>query len=409
MAAMPSDATAAGLGWLSSAPGVLSWYITERPCGWSHCAAYVWCIWSFVVKRWPVEKLFNIPVFQQTTLRMLNLAQQYQAAADSLAHDCQVYGHMRQPRARSDDMLPVVEGLSFTLLVAQQYVLSHAMSINGNACVAARQVLRTLCTSSEFPRAALQALAAACVDLQAEFKAEAQHQQHLMKKNHKQPRQQHPQQKPLQAPTQTVVNHILLEMAIPADHGGVGLLSGWEDGLSKSPCAAARISRQAYGCMVAELALRGHLKLISPRIDELEKSQCRGAALIQSPVCCLGGMKLLLEAALLLQGTEPEAGMHHELQVLLHRVIGLAPKEDVVALLRERGGLIMQAVRVTEPEEFLYGILAEAIPWREREVNWAGLGRGEVVRYDWMETLKALVERLGEAGMGNVGFSGRNG
>ena len=293
--------------------------------------------------------------------------------------------------------------------MAQFRVLNSSISINGSACVAARQVLHTMCTSPELPRAALQALAAACVDMQEKFKAKAIEQQQLKRKSHKQhqrqrQQQQHPQQQPLQAPTQMAVNPILMEMAVPADHEGSGLLPGWENGLSRTTFPGVfQISPQAYVCMVAEFALRRHLGVISLGANELEESQSKGVATIPSPVRCLGGMKLLLEAALLLQGVEPEAGAHHELQVLLNMVIALAPREEVVALLRERGGLIMQAVRVTEPEEFLYGITGDPIPWREREVNWVGLGHGEAVWFDWMRTVNAIAMRLGNVERGLVG------
>ena len=321
---------------------------------------------------------------------MLNLAQQYQAAADSLVLDCEAYGHMG-PRARSyHHILPQVERLVGSLLGPQLTLMYHTVGSNQQGPPASQNVLRTVYTSSELPTAAMQTLAAACVDMQAKYKAKAREQQRLKRKKHKQQQQSQSQQ------LGAAVNRMLLELVVPGDHAELELLPGWKAGVGAITFPDIQISPEAYVCTCAEVAIRLHLEKVCSAGEEVEEQQLQRLACTQSPVCCLDGMKLLLEAALLLQGVEPEAGAHHELQVLVNRVIFLAPKEDVVALLRERGGLIMQAVRVTEPEEWSWGIAGEAIPWREREVNWAGLGHGEAVWFDWMRTVNAIAMRLGK-------------
>ena len=133
--------------------------------------------------------------------------------------------------------------------------------------------------------------------------------------------------------------------------------------------------------------------------------QCTVAAVLCSSNPCLTFCmhQGCSEAALLLQGVEPEAGVHYELQWLLNLVINRSPKEEVVALLQERGGLIMEAVRVTEPEEWLLESAREAVPWKEREERRDRSRPADVQNFDWAETFNALAQRLGEGRMGRLG------
>ena len=64
-------------------------------------------------------------------------------------------------------------------------------------------------------------------------------------------------------------------------------------------------------------------------------------------------MKLLLEAGLLLQGTGAEGEAQEMMQDLLGRIGGAAAREDGLALLRERGTLLVQAATLatTRPDK----------------------------------------------------------
>ena len=335
---------------------------------------------------------------------MLQLAQQYQAAADSLAHDAVNYGrglaHYKKQSVRQH-----IERLPYYLLKGQYVVLDTItnIGIDHSTPPAVADALRALYASAELPAAAFQLIAAACEDMQADFKAKSQRQQQLKKKKkkkHKQQQQQ--QQQPEQQLGSVPLNPLLLELVVPADHGGLGLPTVWKEGVDCFVVWKVEISKKAYTLRLAHGALWNHLHYSCSygEAATAQQKQQQEVGLLNSPVCCLGGKKLLLEAALLLQGVEPEAGVHHELQHLLNTVIELAPKEHAINLLRRRGGLIMEAARLTAPEQWIFESEHKAIPLEEQEARGDGNRPAGVRFFDWVATLNALTKRLGEAGMG---------
>ena len=110
-------------------------------------------------------------------------------------------------------------------------------------------------------------------------------------------------------------------------------------------------------------------KLYASAFCEVRLKPSQDMRVAKSKVCRLEVMKLVLEAALLLQGTEPEAGLHHQLQHLLNVLVIGASKEDALALLRERGGLLMQAATLSMPEEGLLAGGAREVPmqWQQQQ------------------------------------------
>ena len=344
-----------------------------------------------LIAIWPPRKYVLVPVFQQTTLRMLQLAQQYQAAAGELKRDNQEYG--RGPSA-DRDMREHAELIAVTLLRAQFMVLMQLVSMPWPEMEPMHSVFRKLYTSSEVPIAALQLLAGACQDLQRVYKDMARKQQ-LLKRKKKQ-----------QSGQQVALNPLLLKLTVPADHVNVGVPPGWEDGAVKPlgfmDLHTFETSPQAYVCQLMELIIRNHV--LAHVTDNplsgvmwLKPSQKTGAA--QSSVCRPEVVKLLLEAALLLQATEPEAGLHHELQHILNVLVREASKEDALVLLRERGGLLMQAATLSTAEEWVMeGGGQESIPWEKKQKRQqeGGVGDSPMVTFDWMSTLVAISGQIGE-------------
>ena len=384
------------LGWLSSAPGVLAWFITEQPCGWSYCASFMWNIWDVVICQWPAKKLLNVPVFQQTLPCMLQLAQRYQAAAGSVLDDANVYGQMLHP-AKSKYMVPKIGELASLLAHTQATVLKCVISSSHTMLPSTLQALNTLQKSPSLAITALQFLGVACGGMQAEFKAKAQQQQRQRKKRNKKRKQQQQHRDG----TQDDLNLGLLELVVPADHAGMWFLDRQEGvSIASRDTFLYSMSTDAAICQVALLAMARNLEKASSAhgvpwgVGPLHWGEF---SRMRSPVRCLGGMKLLLEAALLLQGVDPEAGVHYELQLLLNSVIWLSSRSDAQALLRERGELIMQAARVTEPEEWVRGTVIEGSEAMEEGEGRRGDCEGdEVMRLDWMDTLRTLAERVGE-------------
>ena len=305
---------------------------------------------------------------------MLQLTQLYHAAASDLL-DAQQLPQM----ARS--MMDSAVKLPNELMQAQLNLLTELVS--QQLVPPLDSVLRPLYTSMEVPACALQLIVAACVDLHKVYKDKAAKQQQLKTKNKKKA-----------ADSKVAVNSVLLKIVVPADHEEVGVPTGWENGIiSMFGSERAGMTSPANICQIMEIAVRNHLIV--------GKQDATAAALQQSyrpwvPVCGVGVMKLVLEATLLLQGTEPEAGVHHELQRLLHSMIGRAAREDVVVLLEERGELLMQAATLTAPEEWVLGECSDSVPARDRDRMRVDRGNVQEVEFDWLDTLMCLADRIGE-------------
>ena len=306
---------------------------------------------------------------------MLQLTQLYHAAASDLLLDAakppQMAGSTMDFAVKLHSELIQVQLNLLTELVSQQLVPPLD------------SVLRPLYTSMEVPACALQLIVAACVDLYKVYKDKAAQQQQLKTKNKKKA-----------AEAKVAVNPVLLKIVVPADHEEVGVPSGWEKGiLSVFGRERAGMSSPANICEIMEIAVRNHLIV--------GKQDASAAALQQSaspwvPVCGVGVMKLVLEATLLLQGTEPEAGVHHELQNLLHMMIKRAAREDVVVLLRERGELLMQAATLTAPEGWVLGECSDSVPARDRDRMRVERGNVQELAFDWLDTLMCLGDKIGE-------------
>ena len=332
------------------------------------------------------------PVFQQTTLQMMQLAQQYQSAAEQLKRDNQQYGG--GPSA-AREMRGHAESIAVTLLRGQYLVLMHLSGMAWPEADPLLSTLRTLYMSSEVTTAALQLLVGACEDLQVRYK-DMVRQQQLMKRKKKQQQQ---------SDQQVVLNPLLLKLTVPADHVNVGVPPGWEKGAVKplgfSDLDSSKISPQAFVCQLMEIVIRSHVLAHvtdSPLTEVMELKESQLMRVAKSKVCRLEVMKLLLEAALLLEGTEPEAGVHHKLQHLLDTLFKTASKEDALVLLRERGGLLMQAATLSTTEEWVIaGGGAEAVPWQQKERQQEGSVDGNAVAtFDWLNTLSVIAGQVGE-------------
>ena len=330
-----------------------------------------------------------VPVFQQTTLRMLQLAQQYQREAEEVKRDNLQYG--RGPSAVWG-MRTHAESLAVTLLRAQFIVLGHLATMPWPETDPLHSIVLTLYMSSELTTAALQTLVAACVDLQVQYKDMARQQQ-LMKRRKKQQQQ---------SGQQVALNPLLLKLTVPADHVNVGVPPGWEDGAEKPLRFTTSLdhSPQAYVCHLMEIIIWNHVLayvIDNPLTEGVWMSPSKNMGIAQSKVCRLEVMKLLLETTLLLQGTEPEAGVHQELQHLLDTIAMDVSKEDALVLLRERGGLLMQAATLSTAEEWVMSG-KEVAPWQRKERQQEGSigGNDKVATFDWLSTLAYMAGHLGE-------------
>ena len=317
---------------------------------------------------------------------MLQLAQQYQAAAGELKQD-----HFEYRRgASADRRMPEHAAIASALLRGQFGVLMHLAASPWPETEPLHSIHRKLYMSSEVATAALQALVAACEDLQVRYKDMARQQQ-LMKKKKKQQQQ---------SGQQLALNPLLLKLTVPADHVNVGVPPGWKEGAVKPLefSDRAELSARAYVCQIAGRTIQNHL--FAGSTDRATgfvvlKSRDMGAA--KSKLCRPEVMKLLLEAALLLQGTEPEAGVHHELQHQLHVLLSEASKEDALALLRERGGLLMQAATLSTAEEgVLEGVGRESVLWQQRQLEQRGTTDGSLVVFGWLNTLVRIASQVGK-------------
>ena len=188
---------------------------------------------------WPERKYVLVPVFQQTTLRMLQLAQQYQAAAGELKQDSPHYELYPSP---ARNMREQAGSIARTLLRAQCTVLTQLVSVPWPETEPLHSIFRTLYMSCEVPTAALQLLAAACEGLQQVYKDMARRHQ-LMKRKKKQ-----------QSGQQVALNPLLLKLTVPADHVNLGVPLGWEEGAVKAlgfrDWDSSKISPPAYVCQL---------------------------------------------------------------------------------------------------------------------------------------------------------------
>ena len=187
-----------------------------------------------------------MPVFQQTTLPMLQLAQQYQGAAEELRRDNQQYG-------RAQEMPTHAESIAKTLLRGQFTVLMTLSAMPWSQTDPLRSIFKTLYMSSEVATAALQLLVGACEDLQVRYKDMARQQQ-LLKRKKKQ-----------QSCQQVALNPLLLKLTVPADHVNVGVPPGWEDGavkpLGSADLGTLHISPQAFVCHLSQIIIGNHVSL----------------------------------------------------------------------------------------------------------------------------------------------------
>ena len=328
---------------------------------------------------WSQRKVLKVAVFQQTTIPMLQLTQLYHAAASDLLLHAEQFGMQQQQPEMERSMLELAEDLPRVLIEVQLRLLMELVQQPP-----LDRALRPLYTSMEVPACALQLIVAASVDLHRIYRDMAAQQQQLKKKNKKRA-----------AEAKVAVDPILLKLVVPADHEGLGVPTGWEEGIvSIYGNGRAAISCPANVCQIMEIAIRHHLVFSA---EDASAVALQHSASTQSFVCGVGSMKLLLEAALLLQGTEPEAGIHHELQNLLHLMIRRAAREDMVVLLRERGELLMQAATLTAPEEWVAGVCSRPIPAKDRD-RMRVIRGGDVqeLKFDWMETLMVLADTIGE-------------
>ena len=374
-------------GWFSSAPDLLSWLITEQPKGWSYAAIQVWYTWIGIVAIWPQQKYMLVPVFQQTTPRMLQLAQQYQAAAGELKQDNQQHGG--GPSA-ARDVRQSVGAIATTLLRGQFGVLVQLATLPWPETEPLHRILRGLYMSSEVATAALQALVGACEDLQMRYKDMARQQQLMKRKKKKK-----------QSDQQVAPNPLLLKLTVPADHVDVGVPPGWEEGAVEPvgfyTADITRFSMRASVCHVAAHVIEHH-HLCHHKIGFVYVDPSEHMGVAKSTVCRPEVMKLLLETALLLQGTEPEAGVHHELQNVLSVLLMQASKEDALVLLRERGALLMQAATLTTAEE---GVLAGGSwgvgEWvlRQQQQQEGGASTS-LSAYGWLNTLVRIAGQVGK-------------
>ena len=317
-----------------------------------------------------------VPVIQQTTLRMLQLAHQYQAAAGELKLDNQQHGG---GSSAARDLRAHAETIAVTLLRAQFMVLQQLVSVPWPETEPLQSIFQTLYMSSEVTTAALQLLVGACEELQVRYQDMARQQQ-LKKKKKKQQQQRSGQQ--------VALNPLLLKLTVPADHVNVGVPPGWADGAVRDAgykiSGTSDMSPHAHFCGLAKFIIN-HVTDPPVTTLQLEPSQDMGVA--TSKICRLEVMKLLLEAALLLQGTEPEAGVHNGLQHILNMMLIKASTEDALALLRERGGLLMQAAALTTAEE--------GLQWQKQQLD-DGTTDGSLLLLGWLNTLAVIAERLGE-------------
>ena len=192
-------------GWFSSAPDLLSWLLTEQPKGWSYSAIQVWYTWMGIVAIWPQTKYMRVPFVQQTTPRMLQLAQQYQAAAGELKLDNQQNGG---GSAAARDVRESVDAIAASLLRGQFSVLGQLAPLLCARTEPLYSILKELSASSEVATAALQLLVGACEDLQVQYKDMARQQQQLKRKKKQQQRSNQ----------QVALNPLLLKLTVSTDH-----------------------------------------------------------------------------------------------------------------------------------------------------------------------------------------------
>ena len=328
-----------------------------------------------------------VPVIQQTTLRMLQLAQQYQAAAGERKRDNQQQGPLASREMRGHG-----ETIAVTLLRAQLMVLMQLVSVPWPETEALQSIFQTLYMSSEVTTAALQLLVGACEELQVRYKDMARQQQ-LMKRKKKQ-----------QSGQQVALNPLLLKLTVPADHVNVGVPPGWEEGAARDPVGfksshTRDMSPQAEFCRLAEFIidrqLTSHVTDL-PLVTTVQLKPSRDMGAANSRLCRVEVMKLLLEAALLLQGTEPEAGVHYGLQNVLNVLLVKASKEDALALLRERGGLLMQAATLSTAEEGFELQWQQWQQWLKRQQDDGTRDTSSILPFDWLNTLGVIAGQIGE-------------
>ena len=313
---------------------------------------------------------------------MLQLTQLYHTAAADLLLDAEQFGRQQQQPQMARTVAEFAIELPRVLIRVQHMLLTGLVS--QELVPPLDRALQPLYTSLEVPTCALQLIVAACVDLNRVYKDMAAQQQQLKKKNKKKA-----------AEAKVAVNPVLLKLVVPADHEGVGVLTGWEKGvISVFGGGRDGMSSPANICQIMEIVVRNRLIVTE---QDASAVAVQHSASTWAPVCGVGAMKLLLEAALLLQGTEPEAGVHHELQNCLHLMIGRAAREDVVVMLRERGELLMQAATLTAPEDWVAGVYCDPVPARDRDRRRVDSGRDvQELKFDWMMTLMFLADRICE-------------
>ena len=74
-----------------------------------------------------------------------------------------------------------------------------------------------------------------------------------------------------------------------------------------------------------------------------------------------------------------------------------ASKEDALALLRERGGLLMQAATLSKAEEVLLAAGGrELVPWQQRQEQQQGGGTRAMMAINWLDTLGFIAVQVGE-------------
>ena len=84
---------------------------------------------------------------------------------------------------------------------------------------------------------------------------------------------------------------------------------------------ATSFPMRAWVCNIAAQVIKHHHighQLPDYEVGNVHLNPSQNMGVAKSMVCRPEVMKLLLEAALLLQGTEPEAMAHYELQMLLN-------------------------------------------------------------------------------------------
>ena len=429
------------IGWLDSLVPLLEFLIRERPPSWADTAAIPWSIWKLLVDAWPDGAFYKSPAIQRIAARMFVLIQSYvSAAADFLADGTrpdgvgggnEVVGAAaggsgsgrgsvgsgrgnaaggRQRRGTggrmggggssqssgSGRMIDLMPRILDRLMVCQGTMMSHLTYLGWPPAEVTRPTVRELYNHPAVIGAALQLIAAACVDMYGTFKQQQQ-----------QWRQQKAALKAAAAKGKKKLEGgggvaaaaggetALLKLNLPADHAEAGALAGWEQGLEpwrredevwlpgEDWTLAARFCQQGM------VVLRNHcMTMLQPDSWEpatvvvMEKTS---GDILLVHLAKLPVMKLLLEAVFLLQATAPGLGVHLE----LGRLLFMAVRDNPAAareLLRQRGLLLLQAMQLMDPDgdqdEEEEGRLLGSTRGKPKQMPGGGM--------DWLQSLVAL-------------------